>query len=476
MPDGVLQWYDERSGVGAVVRAGRTYLARAADVETAARRAGARVHFDVARDDGVERAVEVVLRPGDRAGDHHARTGTLVGARRPDEKSTAGYRQMHPDEVRVGAERPLEVARAWADAVRRGESDAALALCSPEVRLHLAGHDLVGRRQLDSWVRQHPAFGCGRQVTLRGTDGDAEVHWSQRGPAAALPGVRCRVGHGWVVELWSLPAHPRTVEVPLAVGGELRIETVVGPGVGPDEARYAEEHLARAAERVADAVLFARLKLSVAGDPARPRPARAEALLDLNGDPVRAAVAARTIREAADLLAERLRDQLRHRAERRDALHRSSGRSTPGEWRHGALVAPRPDHFDRPVEERQLVRLRSLAPVERTAEEAVLDMEQLDYDFYLFRDSVTGADSLVERDPEGQIRLSRIEGEEAPQPPGGPIGLVSPQRPPRLQLDEAIEYLDVTGAPFVFYEDAGTGRGNVCYVRYDGHYGWICLE
>lgn len=475
MPDGVLQWFDERSGTGEVVRGGRTYVARAADVETAARRAGARVHFDIARDDGVERAVDVVLRAGTRTGDRHGRVGNLAGARRADAKATTAYRQVHPEAARVGAEHPFEVARAWADAVGRGERDAALSLCAPEVRLHLAGHDLVGRRQLDGWLQEHPALGCRRQVVLRGIDGEVEVGWSRSGPAVALPELRCRVDHGLLSELWPLPARREAAAVSLAEGGGLRVETVVGPGVGADEVRYGEERVARVAERVADAVLFARLKLSVAGDPARPRPARAEALLDLNGEPVRAAVAARTIREASDLLAARLRDQLRHRDERREALHRSTGRAAPGEWRHAALAPPRPDHFDRPVDERQLVRLKALATKERTPEEAASEMEQLDYDFYLFRDADSGADSLVERSPDGPVLLSRIGAGEAAVASGGPTVSASPRVPPRLSLEEAIEYLNLTGASFVFYEDAGTGRGNVCYVRYDGHYGLLSL-
>lgn len=476
MPDGVLQWFDERSGQGVVVRAGRSYVAKAADVEASARRTGARVHFDVVRDDGVERAVDVVLRRGTRTGDHHGRVGTLVGERRPDDKATAAYRQVHPEAHGVDPEHPVEVARAFADAVRRGEADAAAALCSPDLRLHLAGHDLVGRRQLDGWLAQHPALGCRQQVVLRGADGDVEVRWSRSDPGALLPGLRCRVANGLIVEAWSLPPRRATVEVALATGSGLRIETVIGPGVGPGEVRYAEEHLARAAEHVAEVVLFARLKLSMATDPARSRPARAEVLLDLNGDPVRAAVAARSVSEAVDLLAERLRDQLRHRAERREALHRSSGRAAPGAWRHGALVAPHPEHFDRPVEERQLVRVRSLAPAPRVPEEALADMEQLDYDFYLFCDLETGRDALVERDPEGHVRLSRVGGGGAAAAEAGLVGGAAPGTAPRHSLQEAIEYLNLTGAPHVFFEDADTGRGNVCYLRYDGHYGLISLE
>jgi len=39
--------------------------------------------------------------------------------------------------------------------------------------------------------------------------------------------------------------------------------------------------------------------------------------------------------------------------------------------------------------------------------------------------------------------------------------------------DQAVTHLDLGGDPFVFYVDAGTGRGRVLYRRYDGNYGLI---
>lgn len=38
-------------------------------------------------------------------------------------------------------------------------------------------------------------------------------------------------------------------------------------------------------------------------------------------------------------------------------------------------------------------------------------------------------------------------------------------------MAEAQQRLDITGFPFVFFADDSTGRGNVLYHRYDGHYG-----
>ena len=50
---------------------------------------------------------------------------------------------------------------------------------------------------------------------------------------------------------------------------------------------------------------------------------------------------------------------------------------------------------------------------------------------------------------------------------------IDPTPAPRLTTDEAVEHLDVSGAPFVFYQEAESGRGMVVYRRLDGHYGAI---
>jgi hypothetical protein len=61
-------------------------------------------------------------------------------------------------------------------------------------------------------------------------------------------------------------------------------------------------------------VLFARVKLTMAADPAVVRPAIAQANLDLNGRPINAQAAAETAREAVELMSDRLRVQLQRAA------------------------------------------------------------------------------------------------------------------------------------------------------------------
>ena len=115
-----------------------------------------------------------------------------------------------------------------------------------------------------------------------------------------------------------------------------------GARIGPAVQAYARRKVAALTKIAPGPVRHARVTLGRAADPAVARPAHAEAVLDLNGRPVRAEVSARRLEEAVDLLEARLRHRLEHLASRRRTLHRSSGVAEPGEWRHGDLPPRRP--------------------------------------------------------------------------------------------------------------------------------------
>ncbi|HWL44267.1 MAG TPA: HPF/RaiA family ribosome-associated protein [Ilumatobacter sp.] len=240
-----------------------------------------------------------------------------------------------------------------------------------------------------------------------------------------------------------------------------------------DEAavEYATKRLDSVMEHVGVPVLFTRVRMSNDATAQRTRPSLAQATLDLNGELLRAQVAADTMPEAIDLLADRLRDQLQHRAERRRA-RRATGRiAQPGEWRHGDLRDDRPLFAEIPADEREVVRRKSFATHPATPDEAAADMEQLDYDFWLFHDLASDADALIEHVPEGGYRLQRMRpvDDEA-----GPLAIdltVLDQGPPTATLTEATRQLDDGGLRSMFFVDADTGRGNLVYRRYDGHYG-----
>ena len=285
----------------------------------------------------------------------------------------------------------------------------------------------------------------------------------------AEPVVARRSGEGHVVRT------TRDVRSGGGPGAEPTISVVVVGDVPDAVVAYAVDKIADVHALTDTPVLFGRLSLVHEGDPARERPAIVKVSLDLNGEVVRVHVAAHTMHEAVDLLLGRLRDKLGHRAERRDALRRRVPVSPGGMWRHGDLPAERPEYFDRPAGERQLVRRKTFATEEITADEAAFDMEQLDFDFYLFRDLADHTDAMIER-RDGGYRLT-LAGEATAGRASGVAPMEVASLPaPGMSLASAIERLDLSGDRFLFFVDDASGRGNVLYRRYDGHYGLIALQ
>lgn len=254
---------------------------------------------------------------------------------------------------------------------------------------------------------------------------------------------------------------------------DIKMIDVVVRGDVPDAAVvYAREKIARLAGLLGEPVLHVRLKLSLLADPAVERPAVAQVNLDINGELVRAHVRGHTLGEAADLVEQRLRDRLEHRREHRQA--RDLGLPPePGTWRHRALPAERRSYFPRPVEDRDVVCHKTFAIGELTPDEAAFDLEDLDYDFYLFADDASGEDSLLWKDDGDRYHLARLHAPPV-APPATAVPLAVDAVPaPVLALADAVERLNAGDEPFVFFENASTGRGDVLYRRYDGHYGLI---
>jgi ribosome-associated translation inhibitor RaiA len=235
----------------------------------------------------------------------------------------------------------------------------------------------------------------------------------------------------------------------------------------------------RAAERVAaleplarGSLLHARVVLTQEANPRIGMPARAEAQLLLAGKPIRARVAAPAMSAAVDLLAARLRDQLRRHVERRITEHRVPAAAVPGEWRHGAWMPPRPPNSWRPPGEREVVRRKTFAVEPTTAIEAASDMVALDHRFYLFQDVDTGADAVLYHRADGHLAV--IQPAAVPRPAEADA---IPREASRYTdpLDEAaaLAEMDVLDHRFLYFTNAATGRGCVLYLRYDGHYGLI---
>lgn len=181
--------------------------------------------------------------------------------------------------------------------------------------------------------------------------------------------------------------------------------------------------------------------------------AQAEASLNIKGNWVRAHTTAPTIREAIDALEPKLRDQLRHRTNR-DRQSPIGRPVTDGEWRHGNRPSSPTLFFDRPVDDRELVRHKTFATPTSSVEEAAWDMAQLDYDFFLFFDEADDSDAVTFLD-DGKTSVRHLS--DAPE----------------LEVVAAVDWLNTSGDRFVFFKDLETNRGAVVYRRYDGNYGLL---
>lgn len=251
------------------------------------------------------------------------------------------------------------------------------------------------------------------------------------------------------------------------------VEIVVRGDVGPVVRSYAKRKVGRVTELIGDPIRSARVKLRVEPDPARDRPVIAQAVLDIDGTPLRAHTTAHDVWEALDLLEDRLRDQLEHFTERRLALRKRGAQARESrEWRHGDAPARRPPYFDRPPDDRQLLRRKTFALHKLSAEEAVEEMDRLDYDFHLFIGADSGAACVVARRPDGRVAISSVGS----LPPLPDWLVADPAPVPTLEETQALEHLNITDAPYVLYRDATTGTATVVYRRYDGHYGLITAD
>ncbi len=236
--------------------------------------------------------------------------------------------------------------------------------------------------------------------------------------------------------------------------------------------RYAADRVGSLLTWASEPVLFARVKLTMIADPTVQRPAIVQVTADLNGRLLRAQAEGRIMHEAVDHACDRLRIQLMRAVRHWEAVRGGRPVPTPGEWRHQSPPARRLPYYPRPADERDVVRRKSYALDRETPEEAAAEVELMDYHFHLFTERSTGQDSVICRTVRGyrlQLAVPRADGL-------GPVDesiVVSEAAAPRLSLSETSAWLEASGQPFLFFVDAMTGRGNVLYHRYDGHYGLI---
>ncbi len=206
-------------------------------------------------------------------------------------------------------------------------------------------------------------------------------------------------------------------------------------------------------------ILRARVKLTELRHRSTGGHVMAEATLDVNGRPVRAQVAAGSSHEAIDLAQDRLRRKL-------SQLGKHPARQGGRERSH------RPGYAARPPVEREIVRHKAFEPETTTIDEAIFDLDLMDYDFQLFHDAESDVDSVVYRDAPHGHRITHLRLVDTV--PSAAVSVTVDSWPaPVMPLAAAIDTLDAGEAAFVFFADSATGRGNVLYRRHDGHYGLI---
>lgn len=240
----------------------------------------------------------------------------------------------------------------------------------------------------------------------------------------------------------------------------------------PGAADYARSKIGGLGRLTHRPVLQARVKLSKHHDPAVQRPVVAQANLDVDGRIIRAQVQEATAREAIDRLEARLRRGLERAAEHWEA--RRGKRPAGNEWRHESEPSPRADYFNRPADERRVIRRKSFAMAPCTLDEAAVEMDLLDYDFHLFTEKASGSAGVIYRAGPTGYRVALVAPASADElsPFELPV-TISTQPAPCITVEQAAERLGLLGLPFLFFIDAARGRASVLYHRYDGHYGLI---
>lgn len=240
----------------------------------------------------------------------------------------------------------------------------------------------------------------------------------------------------------------------------------------PGAAEYARNKIDKLARLIPRPVLHARVRLTKHGDPAVARAVVAQANLDVDGRLIRAQAHGVTAHEAVDRLEARLRHRLERAAQHWEA--RQGLASDPHEWRHESEPTHRGSYFPRPAAEVRIIRRKSFAMAPCTVDEAVLEMDLLDYDFHLFTEKGTGTVAVLYHGGTTGYRLALVAPALADQlsPFELPV-TISSQPPPCLTEAQAAERLGLLDLPFLFFIDAAPGRACVLYRRYDGHYGLI---
>lgn len=233
----------------------------------------------------------------------------------------------------------------------------------------------------------------------------------------------------------------------------------------PGAAEYARTKIGGLARVTRHPISHVRVRLTRRHDPAVANTVIAQANLSVRGRPVRAQVDAEHAHEAIDQLEARLSRGIQRVVELWEP-HRGPDAAPP--WRDTTepVRASRDLGADGT---RSISRRKTFAMAPCTVDDAIYEMELLDYDFHLFNEIATGAAAVVYRRGATEVRLALVDPTLADAlAPYERNVTVSPHRVPCLRQEAAVERMDLMKLPFLFYIDAAEGRASVLYRRYDG--------
>ena len=245
-------------------------------------------------------------------------------------------------------------------------------------------------------------------------------------------------------------------------------------GPVPSEAlTEAETMMAALAEMAPRPVIFAKVKVNHDDDRSPHQRSVVQATMDVSGVVLRAQAAGTTALKALRVVADRMERRLHRLSERRAKADKRPPSTSRGTWRSGDLPTRRPEFYDRPPEERLVVRRKTYSPADRiSVSEALFDLDVLDYRFFLFTDEVDDKATIVYEE-DGGVAIRKVDGSAPDEPMLRPDVEVNETPAPIIGVDQAISRLNMSDMPFIFFQDKESRLSRVLYRRYDGHYGLI---
>ncbi|MFT7476625.1 MAG: ribosome-associated translation inhibitor RaiA, partial [Verrucomicrobiales bacterium] len=352
MPDGHLQRADESKNEAIIIRKGRRFVAAMQEVERAACVVGARVHFDIDRRDGVDRATNVRLVSGTRTNKRQRRFGDLTGAKLPGAKVKSTSSSHLGVDVTT---QPKRVIDAWLEAMAESRFDDATSLYAPNGVLHTPRATKAGRKTIRATLEDEVStlLPQGAERSIVGEDLLVHVRFHD---GARSVNEWFEVYRGAILEHWH------------EIAPDLEDESVDGPAITiirSGEISEAEElrlrdDLQRVAARLHGPVEEIRVKIDTPSTPSHPY--SVTGAIHAGTLHVRSHVTAPSFAEAIDALSLRLRRQVERsvsRNRRPPDRHRPDGDS----WRHADR--PSPDEFTAlgPIaSSREIVRHKAWGP------------------------------------------------------------------------------------------------------------------